>query len=306
MSDKFFSSRYPILAALMVGVSDLNFAIACQQSGIFPSLIVTEDSNAYPDKLNQALKDFYQATGTRNINVGSHFDFLYDPKLVSVLKSNQVSHIEFYAPHPITFGDIGERKKRIGEEKYTELCRKSFIDLQNNNVKIMRRRITTIADKLPYDAYCLKGSDGAGYSGKLTTMEFFKQQHISTPNKILIPASGIGTAKQVREYIDLGASAVAIGSRLAASIESNLSIETKKKMIKATSKDIVTMPDTGQQALVFGNVDEIIASKERNRQSSLMSGINGTGGHIYAGPSLEYITEILTLKEIVLDLVSDL
>lgn len=304
MSTPYFSSRYPILAAIMNGGSDLNFAVACHEAGIFPSLLANCDSDTYSDELNELLKEFRRLTGSTDINVGIQPDFLVDPVLVQVIKSNQLSHIEFYDPRPVKRGRVKDKRGQFGEAKFNEMRQVFIKHLQDNGVKIMSRSIKPHAD-FNY-AYCLKGSGAAGFNSDLTTMELFKQQRALTPNAVLIPYGGVGTASQVREFIDLGAAAVGVGTVLAASVESSLSMETKQAMVRATKEDIVKMPDTGQNSLIFGNAIEVIENTDPNRQSSLNAGLQGHGGHMYVGTGIDYVTEILPVKDIVERLVSEL
>ena len=113
---------------------------------------------------------------------------------------------------------------------------------------------------------------------------------------------------EVKEYIELGAECVAVGTLLAASKESCLSDELKNTMIQVNSLSLIRMPDTDQNALILGDKEEVFNSPSRNRQDSLMDGLYGDGktGHIYVGKSIDYVTEIRSVKEIVEGLVKDL
>jgi NAD(P)H-dependent flavin oxidoreductase YrpB (nitropropane dioxygenase family) len=153
-------------------------------------------------------------------------------------------------------------------------------------------------------AYCLKGSDSAGSSGDTyTTWGLFREQRKLTPNAVMIPYGGVGTAEQVCNYINLGATAVGVGTLFAASQESNLSSAAKQAMVAAPG--VTQIPDTKQNALILGNLDTVLADKiaegDWNRERSLATGLhgNGTEGHIYAGAGVSYVTEIRSVKEIV-------
>ena len=57
-----------------------------------------------------------------------------------------------------------------------------------------------------------------------------------------------------------------------------------------------------------GNKEEVFNSPSRNRQESLIDGLYGDGrtGHIYAGKSIDHVTAIRSVKEIVKELVKEL
>ena len=61
------------------------------------------------------------------------------------------------------------------------------------------------------------------------------------------------------------------------------------------------MPDTDQNTLILGDKEEVLNTSGRNRQDSLSEGLYGDGktGHMYAGKSIDHVTEIRSVKEIV-------
>jgi len=71
---------------------------------------------------------------------------------------------------------------------------------------------------------------------------------------------------------------------------------------------ITRMPDTDQNTLILGDKEEVLNTSGRNRQDSLSKGLCGDGktGHMYAGKSIDHVTEIRSVKDIVEELVREL
>ena len=300
-----FDSKYPILAACMNGGSDLGLAIACRKAGIFPSFYFPRNGEPKDGESTTPFVDHQLSSyGSNQINVGiMSLHNCSNKPFIDVLLKHKISHLEIWSEIDVP----SIRYNRIGEERSKELSIKNIDKLKNNGTKILRRTkgVTTII----HDAICVKGSDTAGHCNQhMTTKELFLAQKNATPFVPVIPYGGIGTSSQVKEYIELGAECVAVGTLLAASKESCLSAELKNTMIQVNSLSLIRMPDTDQNALVLGDEEEVFNSPSRNRQESLMDGLYGDGrtGHMYAGKSIDYVTEIRSVREIVEELVKEL
>ena len=312
--NKYFNSRYPIVEAAMNRVSDLPLALACWQAGIFPSLVVSEFvqfdvvKKDY-DQVNTLLKEFVHSTGAANLVFSVGIEHLFDRELMRILKSHQVSHLEIYAitnPRGQT-NDWASIKTKLGAQ-YNAVIAATVKNLQP--MKIMYRRRNPEVSEFNF-AYCLKGSDSAGSSADgHTTRELFDKQIALTPSGIVIPYGGVGTPAQVAEYINLGATAVGVGTLFAASAESSLSQEAKQALIDATQ--VEKLPDTQQNAVLLGERDQVLADRKDatdwNREGALEKGIHGNGktGLIYAGAGVKHITEIRKVSDIVEYLISKL
>ena len=306
MVAKYFNSKYPIMEAAMTRVSDLNLALACRDAGIYPSLVLSDyiiDGVDPADRLeavNLLLTEYVKSTGDGDVVFGAFPEELVDKKFIKIIKSLNISHLEISISNPVVQNSDQNKNNEIYRrvEKYlapTKLLlrrRSVFSQIQNNG-----------------SAYCLKGSDAAGVSSsEFTTKELFIKQKELTPGARLIPYGGIGTPEQVAFYINNGAVAIAVGTLLAASKESNLSLATKQAMVSAKKEDLIRLPDTNQLALILGDEDTVKNNKlpeDWNREHSLQAGVNGTGGHIYVSQVVENITEIKSVKEIVEYLVRD-
>ena len=308
-----FDSKYPILAACMNGGSDLGLAIACRKAGIFPSICFPRNGERKDGESTTPFID-HQLTsyGSNQINVGVMSLHNCSNKLfIDVLLKHKISHLEIWAEVSVESG----RYKKIGEEKSMELAIKNIDKLKDNGTKILKRTKGIVNFKSPVmpliDALCVKGSDAPGFSNEsITTKELFKRIKNKAPStiKTVIPYGGIGTSSQVKEYMELGAEYVAIGTVFAASKESCLSLELKRTMIQANSLCVERLPDTNQNTFILGDREGVYNSLGRNRQDSLEDGLYGDGktGHMYAGTSLNYVTEIRSVKDIVEELVKEL
>jgi hypothetical protein len=139
------------------------------------------------------------------------------------------------------------------------------------------------------------------------------QQKQLTPNAILIPYGGVGTAAQVKEYIDLGAEIVAVGTLLAMSAESPIKTETKLAAIQADKEKIKTKNHTFQLGSTVverkQNMLEFqpyIGQDDANGTAGLVRGLykkNNKDGHAYLGHSINHVTSILSCTQIIQNLV---
>jgi len=151
-------------------------------------------------------------------------------------------------------------------------------------------------------AIVLKGNDGAG-RGLFPTKKLFEFIRNKYPTINIIVSGGVGTADDVKYYMDNGALAVGIGTLLAASEESRVSTETKLKMIEATSKDLKEFAvGAKQKSLIFTETED-----DYNHTYSLAAGVkNPATGHIFAGNAIDQVTEIKPVADIINALVAKL
>lgn len=294
MSVNFFDSKYPIVCSLMNGASTLELALACDRAGIFPSLYNAEKNI---EVIKKPILEFQNRRGHNNVLCALDEVDLLDKNIVNFFKNNPVSHIEIW------WTQHQEAVLKSKDKIITEAIK--FL----HPIKFVRRTSRPLKCHYTND-YTIKGSGSAGFSSDLTLDELFDEQKKLNPTCNLIPQGGIGTADQIKHYIDKGAVAVGIGTLLAASQESILSPEVKEKIINSTSKDLHRFSDTNQRALILGNKEQVILDKKLhwNRNNSLQQGLYGDGkqGHIYAGMGIDHITEILPVEQIVEKLVAKL
>jgi NAD(P)H-dependent flavin oxidoreductase YrpB (nitropropane dioxygenase family) len=283
----------------MNGCSDINLAAAVHQAGALPGLFIdftdryNKDGSLNIDCVHDNLTEFQRLTGSHNLVVHATESDLLNYKFLKLLKDHQVPFIEIFSYN-------------IDPNIYSDPKFYSALRIAKKTTKIFSRINSTSTDKYP-DVFCIKGSESGGFTGRSLVSELFDRQ-MKTHSTPCIPYGGIGTPKQVADYIQRGAIGVAAGTIFAASCESCLTESVKETMCKTSSSNLTKFSDTQQQVLIFDKNLDLEHSDNNTRHHSLKTGIHSdaTKGHIYAGQAIEHITEILPVKDIVEYLVSDL
>jgi len=307
MSNKIFNSKYPILEACMNKGSTLPLALAVHNAGAYPSLCSWTYENNHKLMRND-LKNFVENTGSNNIHISFELIELekYNAECLSMIKDFNIPTIE------IIFARYGIH---LSETELNNKAQTLFGPIKDIGTKIFRRIFFPITEEQRQlhflDGFCVKGHDAAGGSSygdnPPSTQELFLKQQELTPNALVIPYGGVGTAEQVKNYFDLGASIIAVGTVLAASAESPIKIETKLAMVNASKQDLQKFSYNNKinykmNALPF---EAYTHQDDPNRTASLVSGLykkNTKQGHVYAGHSIDHITEILPCTTIVQNL----
>lgn len=292
----FFPSRYPIMCAVMNGASDLNLALAVEAAGAMPSLMIpvrNQERQIDLGPLDQAFGQYRERTGHCNLVLGVHHKDLFEPQFMQWLNTARPSHIELLGYSIDNSVYMNDRRWPVVMSRVRKFA------------KVLTRSTSAAYSPDWADAMCIKGRESAGFGGDTSVRDLAMQQLRYDPACHVIPYGGIGSAQQVKEYMDMGAVAVACGTIFAASQESSLTVEVKMKIVESSVDDLIRFPDTGQRALVLGDPDQSQAVPgDINRTQSLYRGITGDGriGHIYMGESIRYVTSIRSVREIVEDL----
>lgn len=299
-----FNCNYPIAAMAMNKVSDLKLAVAVRKAGAFPSLSVynyfVSPTVISADLLKADLDAYKEQCGDYSILVSIGVDQLLDDSIFDALYSTRLNAIELILDTPFESNGSGEARNNERDKRIKML--------QGNGTLVFVKTIQLgdIAEVSVIDGITLKGPDGAGRGNAdgITLSELFDQVKATYPNLKIIVAGGIGNSSQVKEYIDRGAFAVGIGTLFAAAQESKVSHETKLKMVSAGANDIKKLSGGAQQnALVFKE----LTNDTFNNTQGLMAGVKSPAiGHVFAGKSIEYITEIKPANQIVQELIKDL
>jgi hypothetical protein len=302
----FFESRWPIYVPGMTGCSNIEFYEAIYKAGCVPSIVFDPNRD---DNFFQNLMLMSEIAPDRNFAVVLFQSNLRNPRIISAVGKARPKYIEYWPRIGATSDKPTREDLQSGGQGFSELendiwCRNAIKHLKSHSRIIMRmfKQETSDQESL-IDAYALKSKDSAGRYGFYDHHELLKM--FSDTNKPLIPQGGIGTPEQVKELLDAGAAAVGIGTVFAASQESCLSVEIKRRLIQANSSEISQL-DSRQNAIVVGKVPDF-TPEDWNRHNSMMSAINtGQSGHIYVGTAVDHIREILSVKDIVRYLVRDL
>lgn len=301
-----FPSRYPIVQALMNGVCDVNLALAVAEAGAFPSLfldMVGDDRDAVVDRCHEQLKEYRLSRGDCDVLVNFPLSMIKNRNIMKLLGEHRPSHFEIW-------GDA----KFVGDFCLTEsLLADPFslkgLEFLRSTSKIFVRILTPFVDPIwlsKFDGFCIKGQESGGVKGNWPVSELFAHMKTTHPSGNFIPYGGVSTATQVKTYLQSEAPAVAVGTLIAASRESPLSLAAKEKMVKASSSDIKTTPDTKQNALIFDLKDQSLGPGF-NRNDQLKEAIQtGEKGLLYAGKGIDQVKDIVPVKEIIQRLVSEL
>jgi enoyl-[acyl-carrier protein] reductase II len=290
-----FTSKFPIISLGMNKVSDLSLALAVSEADAIPTI---SGFNYVDEHLNLNLKELnLHFSIYKNRRDKCDFIFSINDKLLV----NNIEIIDLVLKYNIPYLEI------IMDNGFNKSVIKSIEVLRNNNIKLLTKLIsldisdiTLINFNKFFDGFIIKGSEGAGriVENNKPIQELLLESLNLFPNKHIIPSGGIGTPEQVKELIELGATAVGIGTLFAASTESSIAYTAKEKIINSNFNNITQLDtiDYKQNALVFSKINQ---SKVNNTRGLVMGVITGEEGHVFAGKSINYITEIKTVKEIV-------
>jgi NAD(P)H-dependent flavin oxidoreductase YrpB (nitropropane dioxygenase family) len=276
----------------MNGVSDVDLAIVVSEAGAFPSISIFnyyKNNSVDLSYLEKELIKFLDKVGNPNILISMHWEDALNADLIEMLTRLNVKYIELFfraLTHP------------LWEKISQHICL-----LRSVGFKILFKTVKLLPMS-DYDAIVIKGPKGAGRSFPNTlelheTFGLLKDQ-IGAQN--LIPSGGIGTSAECKYYLDQGALSVGIGTLIAASEESCVSLETKKKILESTSDDIVNIGALNSRGLLFSKLD----NDDDNNSRSLRAGIRGTSsGCIYVGNGIDHIKTIMPVKDIIEELIVD-
>ena len=300
MSQQIFQSQFPILEACMNKGSTVELAIAVHHAGGYPSLC-SWTYNGRSELMQRDLDHFVETTGSNRVHLSFELHEYTNTEVYNIVKSHMIPTIE------IIYGDKNTFRPTSSEQELTVDVIGLLKPIKDLGTKVFKRIYDnvdqTMMDQHLIDGFCIKGSESAGFTGHVSVREVFLQQKAMTPGAMLIPYGGVGTAEQVKEYIDLGAETVAVGTVLALSAESPLSTETKLAAIKKQSKDLT------QFTHVVGNVERKQNSlqfepyqgpDDANGTMGLIRGMRGkSDGHVYLGKGIDHVTQIQSCKQII-------
>jgi NAD(P)H-dependent flavin oxidoreductase YrpB (nitropropane dioxygenase family) len=299
--EPFFNSKYPILLVGMNKVSDLRLAMAAHGCGIFASLSVFNYYDYRIGKpvyqnLKKDILEFQDKTGSNNLMISTNDKFLFDTEFLEICQLKLFTHLELIV---IPTSNSG----------MNETFSHPIIDkIKSYGIKIIFKISHSYPATSMGDAYTLKGTGGAGsiHDFGETLIETLDRLKLENENVKIIATGGIGTGAQIKELLNHGAIMVGIGTLFAASEESCISIESKRKMIESSSNDISRFDNSGQNALIFKIIEDRYKD-DVNNTLSLKRGIKSPEqGHLFAGLGIDNITEILPMKDIVDRLVGEM
>lgn len=288
--------------------SSLPLAIAVHRAGGYPSFC-SWTYNRHFDAMQHDINQFVAATGSNCIHVSFELDELPDfATCHRIIKSHNIPTIE------IIYG--ASDSYRGVKSRYTDLDQavQDWVGpLHEHGTQIFKRLYEPVdlatMQKHYINGFCIKGLESAGFGGHTPIKELFLAQQALTPGAMLIPYGGVGTAAQVKDYIDLGAEMVAVGTVLALSKESTIKLETKLVAINATKQDLVEFKHDSNRKQTALEFEPYQGPDDFNRTKGLVNGMwkkNSNQGHVYFGHGIDHVTELLTCEQIIQNLTADL
>ncbi len=293
---EFFGVKYPIIAAAMNQVSEINLAIACYQAGILPSLSIYmfyRNGELNLAKFKESIEVYKTKTGSCKLILSCGTDDIFNQEVIKIIIDNKLTHIELIE---------GLVKRPLN------ILRDQLKFLRENEIKSSIKALDLDPfDYSMFDFITTKGIEAAGRSRNgVTVEENFNNFKKEFPNTVIVPSGGIGSSQQIKYFLEKGATAVSIGTLIAACKESIISVDTKLKMINSSKNDIQKLKcqlGEDQKGLIFKPIEK----DSINNTISLYHGVRGTEkGHIFAGDAIDQITEIKPIEEIIQNLVKDL
>lgn len=302
---------YPIIIAPMFLVSNVEMLIAGIKAGA--TAAVPALNYRTTDELREAIRTVKkEAGGPLGINlIVNKSNFLYKEQL-DVICEEKVDYI-------IT--SLGSPEETINKAHKNGV--KVFCDV--TDLKYAKK-----VEELGADALIAVNKEAGGHAGKLSYKELVPElkKNCSIP---VISAGGIGTGKEMKEFMDIGADGFSMGSIFIASTEAGVTDEYKQACVDYGKDDIVmTTKLSGTPCTVIKTpYVEKIGTKQNwlerllNKNKKLkkwfkaltfMKGMKSLRkaafGATYktlwcAGPSIEHVNSVRPIKEIIEELVND-
>ncbi len=237
-----FNIPLPIIQAGMVWTSGWRLTSAASNSGC---LGLIGAGSMYPDVLREHIQ---KCKGATKNPFGVNVPLLYPEveKLMNIISEEGVKIVFTSAGNPKTWtGWLKERGIKVVHVV--------------SSVKFAQK-----SEEAGCDAVVAEGFEAGGHNGREETTTIVLIPMVKKAVKIpVIAAGGIATGRQMLAAMVLGADAVQIGSRFAASEESSLHVNFKKKITELNEGDTqLSMKKLVPVRLVKNNFQKQIQSAE--------------------------------------------
>jgi nitronate monooxygenase len=303
--------EFPVIMAPMFLVSDETMIIEAIKSGITGAIPALNYRDT--EELRRAIRKIKrEARGPFGINlIVNKSNFLYKEQL-RVCCEEQVDFL-------IT--SLGSPEETIHKARKYNV--KVFCDVTDLNYALK-------VEKLGADAVIAVCKEAGGHAGPTSFKELIPQlkKELKIP---VFSAGGVGTGRGIKEMLELGSDGVSMGSIFIATKEAPVSEEYKQACIKYGAKDIVlTTKLSGTPCTVINtpyvqkvgtnqNWLERILNKNKKLKKwfkvlTFMRGMkslkNAAFSSTYktvwcAGPSIEFVHEVKTIKDVIAELKKD-
>lgn len=188
-------------------------------------------------------------------------------------------------------------------------------------------RLAQMAEKLGAAAVVVESGEAGGHLGTREPLKSIIEAVRNTVKIPIIAAGGITTGKDIVDALKLGANGVQMGTKFAASVESNASMAFKELYLNAKEEDITFIQSpVGLQGRAIRNdfvrtleAEEPLRPwrcenclKECSRKFCILTALenaqkgNLKEGLVFAGTGVVNINEILPVKEIIKRLLAEI
>lgn len=306
---KILDIEYPIIMAPMFLVSNTAMIIAALQSGItaaFPALNFRTDKE-FRDAIDEIRAASDKPFGV-NVIVNKS-----NPKYLQQLDTCIEKNVDFIITSLGSPREVIEKAKPKGIKVFCDVV----------NVAYAQKVVD-----LGADALIAVGAEAGGHAGNIKIKELIKQ----LKDKFDIPvisAGGVALKSHIDEMLEAGADGVSVGTVFIAAKECNVSDDYKQAMIDYGAKDIVRTSNLSGSPLTIINTPYVqkIGTKanflfrmmiKRKKLRKILKMIIALRGmrkikssafgatyqtYFVAGPSIEHVSKVRPLREIVGDLV---
>jgi len=214
---KLLNIEYPIIQAPTAGVINSTSAAAVSNNGALGALSLSWSEPDYAIKQIEAVK------GKTKKSFFANFVLNFEPKAFNVAIENGVPIIQFSWGMPTKEMAAKMKAKKIvlGIQVTSEASAKSALDLG--------------ADYL-----VCQGTEAGGHVHASRPLSETLQRVLKIAGDVPVVASGgIATGHKMREYMQMGAAGVVMGSRFVATVESRGHEAYKKALVNAKAEDTV-------------------------------------------------------------------
>ena len=188
-------------------------------------------------------------------------------------------------------------------------------------------KLALLAEKLGAAAVVVEGKEAGGHLGTDRKMMDILPEVLKSVSIPVIGAGGIINGFDIAKVLKAGAQGVQMGTRFAASLESNASLTMKKKYVEATNEDVIVIPSpVGFPGRAVRNLftDKITLGaieikkcysclKECSHRYCIMDALLAAcqseeekSSLYFAGEGVTRIKEVLSVKEIFQQLLTEL
>ncbi|WP_282124199.1 NAD(P)H-dependent flavin oxidoreductase [Algibacter mikhailovii] len=214
---KLLNIKYPIIQAPTSGVINSSFTAAVSNNGSLGALPLSWSDPDFAIKQIEAVKEKTKSSFFAN------FVLNFEPKAFDVAIANGVPIIQFSWGMP--------SKPMVAKMKATKVVL---------GIQVTSEASAKMALDLGADYLVCQGTEAGGHVHASRPLAEALSRVLKISNDVPVIASGgIATGHKMREYMQMGAAGVVMGSRFVATVESRGHDTYKKALINAKAEDTV-------------------------------------------------------------------